>query len=114
MKKLAIVAMMAAVVQVSACATASQDASSRPADGNYASSDAGLSMNDADTVLLVSLADGSVVKQSISGSADICFKQNSKSETTCLTQGAPIFDPDTQQIIAYRMIEDQIQLLPGN
>ncbi|MEL7184985.1 MAG: hypothetical protein AAFN50_00950 [Pseudomonadota bacterium] len=51
-----------------------------------------------DTVLLVSLEDGSVIKQIISVDADICFKQNSKSQTTCLVQGAPIYDAANRSI----------------
>ncbi|NIO41265.1 MAG: hypothetical protein GTO41_14470, partial [Burkholderiales bacterium] len=39
-----------------------------------------------EAVLLVSLEDGSVIMQKIASSADICFKMNSASATTCLTQ----------------------------
>ncbi|MBU2677454.1 MAG: hypothetical protein KJP16_10240, partial [Gammaproteobacteria bacterium] len=38
-----------------------------------------------ETVLLVSLDDGSVIMQKIVSTADICFKINSHSATTCLT-----------------------------
>jgi len=64
-----------------------------------------------ETVLLVSLEDGSVIKQTISSSADICFKSNSDSSTTCLTQGAPLIDPITNTVIGYEMIEDHIELV---
>lgn len=64
-----------------------------------------------DTMLLVSLEDGSVIKQTISIDADICFKQNSHSSTTCFTQGSPIVDPVTDAVIGYEMIEDHIDLV---
>ncbi len=49
--------------------------------------------------------------QTINSSADFCFKSNSASSTTCLTQGAPIFSPDTNAIIGFEMIEEQIDLI---
>lgn len=64
-----------------------------------------------ETILLVSLDDGSVIKQTISSSADICFKSNSDSSTTCLTQGDPIIDSATNAIIGFEMIEDRINLV---
>lgn len=64
-----------------------------------------------ETVLLVSLDDGSVIKQTIYSSADLCFKKNSDSRTTCLTQGAPVYDPSTNAVIGFEMIEDQIDLI---
>lgn len=64
-----------------------------------------------ETVLLVSLDDGSIIKQMIRSSADLCFKKNSESATTCLTQGAPVYDPETNVIIGYEMIEDHIDLV---
>ncbi len=64
-----------------------------------------------ETVLLVSLNDGSIIKQTITSSADICFKKNSDSATTCLTQGAPIFSPDTDTVIGFEMIEEHIDLV---
>ncbi|MDH3305025.1 MAG: hypothetical protein OEM50_01030 [Gammaproteobacteria bacterium] len=64
-----------------------------------------------ETILLVSLEDGSVIKQTIISSADLCFKMNAESSTTCLTQGAPIFDPDSDSIIGYEMIEEHIELI---
>lgn len=65
----------------------------------------------SETILLVSLDDGSVIMQNISTTADICFKSNSDSATTCLTQGAPVIDPITNTVIGYEMIEDQINLV---
>lgn len=67
-----------------------------------------------ETVLLVSLEDGSVIKQTIRSSADLCFKKNSESRTTCLTQGAPVYDRDTNAIIGYEMIEDHIELVASS
>lgn len=66
---------------------------------------------DEDTMLLVSLEDGSVIKQTISIDADICFKQISSSSTTCFTQGNPIVDPASDTIIGFEMIEDRIDLI---
>ena len=64
-----------------------------------------------ETMLLVSLEDGTVIKQTISVDADVCFKQNSQSSTMCLTQGSPIIDPDTNTVIGFEMIEDHIDLI---
>ena len=64
-----------------------------------------------ETLLLVSLEDGSIIKQTISSSAELCFKKNSDSFTTCLTQGAPVIDPATDTIIGFEMIEDHIELV---
>lgn len=63
------------------------------------------------TILLVSLDDGTVIRQTIDVDAEICFKQNSARLTTCFSQGAAIVDPSTQEIIGYEMIEDQIDLI---
>jgi len=64
-----------------------------------------------ETILLVSLEDGTVIKQTIISGADLCFKMNADSSTTCLTQGAPVIDPDSNTIIGYEMIEDHIELI---
>jgi hypothetical protein len=64
-----------------------------------------------ETILLVSLDDGSVIKQTIRSTAELCFKKNSESATTCLTQGAPIIDPTTNAVIGYKMIEEHIELV---
>lgn len=64
-----------------------------------------------ETILLVSLEDGSVIKQTIISGADLCFKMNAESSTTCLTQGEPVIDPDSNTIIGYEMIEDHIELI---
>lgn len=65
---------------------------------------------ESSTVLLVSLQDGSIVKQDIDLDADICMKSNTSSVTTCFYQGDPIVDPDTDQIIGYHMQSEQIDL----
>lgn len=64
-----------------------------------------------ETVLLVSLEDGSVIMQTIISNADLCFKKNSASSTICLTKGAPVYDPDTEALIGYEMIEEHIDLV---
>ena len=64
-----------------------------------------------DTILLVSLEDGSVIMQTIQSGADICFKQNAESATTCLTQSDPIFDSASNTVIGFEMVEEQIQLI---
>ena len=64
-----------------------------------------------ETILLVSLEDGSVVKQTINSEADLCFKLNSSSTTTCLTQGEPVVDPLSNRIVGFKMIEDHIELV---
>lgn len=64
-----------------------------------------------ETMLLVSLDDGTVIKQMISVDADVCFKQNSSSSTMCLTQGSPILDEITNTIIGFEMLEDHIELV---
>lgn len=63
------------------------------------------------TMLLVSLDDGTVIKQMISVDADVCFKQNSSTSTTCLTQGAAVIDADTNAILGFEMIETHIDLI---
>lgn len=64
-----------------------------------------------DTILLVSLADGTVIKQVIHVDADICFKQVNSSTTTCLKQGAPIVDAETNTTIGYEMVQNTIELV---
>lgn len=64
-----------------------------------------------ETTLLVSLEDGSVIKQTINFIADVCFKKITSSETSCFTQGDPIIDPETNAILGYEMIEAHIDLI---
>jgi len=63
------------------------------------------------TILLVSLDDGSVIMQTINTGADVCFKKNSHSSTTCLTQGKPVMDPTSNTVIGFEMIENHIDLI---
>lgn len=63
------------------------------------------------TLLLVSRNDGSVVMQTIYSNADVCFKNNSESSTTCLTQGEPVIDPYSNTVVGYEMIEEHIELV---
>jgi hypothetical protein len=65
----------------------------------------------AETVLLVSLDSGVVIKQTIRANADVCFKNSSDSATTCLTQGEPVMDPATNTVIGFKMIEHHIELI---
>lgn len=65
-----------------------------------------------ETILLVSLEDGTVVKQVIHHvDAEICFKKINDSTTTCLIQGAPIIDAATNETIGFEMIENTIELV---
>ena len=64
-----------------------------------------------DTILLVSLDDGTVVMQTIQSDADLCFKKNSESSTTCLTKGEPVYDPATNAVVGIEMVEHQIDLI---
>ncbi|MBT8078478.1 MAG: hypothetical protein KJO31_07855 [Gammaproteobacteria bacterium] len=65
----------------------------------------------SETILLVSLEDGTVIKQMISVNADICFKQNTNSATICLTEGEPVLDESTNAVIGFQMIENEIELI---
>lgn len=65
-----------------------------------------------ETLLLVSLQDGSVIQQTISLDADICFKTNGESATTCLTRGEPILDGEAGEVIGYQMTSRQLELIP--
>lgn len=61
-------------------------------------------------LLLVSLADGSVIRQDINIEADVCMKVNDDVATTCYTRGDPIMSADQQQVIGYRMDRSEISL----
>jgi hypothetical protein len=62
-------------------------------------------------MLLVSLEDGTVIKQTINVDADVCFKQNTSSSTLCFTQGDAIMDATTNTVIGFEMIEERIDLV---
>lgn len=87
-----------------ACALASLGCSAVPVTAQKSSSD-------RETVLLVSLEDGSVIKQTINSNADLCFKTSVASATTCFAQGAAIVSPDTNTVIGFEMTEFQIDLV---
>ena len=64
-----------------------------------------------EAILLVSLEDGSVIQQTVQLDADICFKTNGVSTTTCLTRGAPIMDQGDGGVIGYEMSPSEIELI---
>jgi len=106
MKHMTIVVALAMAIGASACST--QNTTSLPAANMAPAPTAAVPR---ETILLVSLDDGSVIKQTIYSAADFCFKMNSASSTTCLTQGAPILDPTTNSVVGFQMIEDHIELV---
>jgi len=63
-------------------------------------------------LLLVSLDDGSVIRQDIDLDADVCMKVNDDAATTCYTRGDPILSADQLQVIGYRMDRSEISLYP--
>lgn len=64
-----------------------------------------------EAILLVSLEDGTVIKQTISVDADVCLKESTSSSTLCFTQGDAIFDAATNTLIGFEMIEERIDLV---
>lgn len=64
-----------------------------------------------EAMLLVSLEDGTVIKQAINVDADVCFKQSTSTSTLCFTQGNAIFDAATNTLIGFEMIEERIDLV---
>jgi hypothetical protein len=64
------------------------------------------------TMLLVSLSDGSIIRQEIDVEAEVCLKTNGDPLTTCLTSGEPVYAADGKSVIGYRMQAQEIQLLP--
>jgi hypothetical protein len=64
------------------------------------------------TMLLVSLDDGSVIQQIIHVDADICFKSSRDSSTSCLRRGQPIV-ASNGTVIGFEMQKTQIQLVAG-
>ena len=92
-----------------ACATSVTPTSFEPT--SLRARDISLPVTTHDTILLVSLDDGSVVMQTINASADLCFKRNSDSATTCLTRGDPVIDATTNAVIGFEMIENHIDLI---
>ncbi len=64
-----------------------------------------------EAILLVSLEDGTVIKQTISVDADVCLKESTSSSTLCFSQGDAIFDAATNTLIGFEMIEERIDLV---
>ena len=60
------------------------------------------------TLLLVSLEDGSIIRQHIFVDADICMKTIDAPATICFQRGAAIMRDN--QVIAYEMNRTEIQL----
>lgn len=110
MKYLHVLAFFVAATLLGACASIDAPASRSGPVGNNGIS-VPVATDEHETILLVSLDDGSIVMQKIHSAADVCFKVNSDTATTCLTQGAPVIDPHTNSVIGYEMIEAQIELL---
>lgn len=63
-----------------------------------------------DTMLLVSLDDGSLIQQTIHVDADTCFKANRDSNVTCFRRGQPILS-EAGATIGFEMEQSQIQLI---
>ena len=61
------------------------------------------------TILLVSLEDGSIVRQTVELGADICVKALESATTTCLTQGEPIVN-NSGIVVGYEMLAETIEL----
>ena len=97
MKNLSVVSLLACVIALCGC-------SASPISAQQTSSD-------RETVLLVSREDGSVIMQTISSGADLCFKTSAASSTTCFMQGAAIVAPDTKTIVGFEMTEYHIDLI---
>ena len=62
-----------------------------------------------DTMLLVSLEDGSIIRQTISLDADICVKALASPTTTCLTRGDAIVN-HRGDVVGYEMLSQEIML----
>jgi hypothetical protein len=65
-------------------------------------------------ILLVSLEDGSMVRQEIPVDAEICLKTSDEPATTCLSRAEPIMDADGRHIIGYHMSRTDIELYSGD
>ena len=68
--------------------------------------------DERETLLLVRLQDGTVIQQTVHVDADICFKTNGVSTTTCLTRGDPILGGSGGSVIGYEMTRRQVELIP--
>ena len=64
---------------------------------------------DHSTILLVSLEDGSIIRQTVNLDADICVKSLIDTTTSCLTQGDPIVNADGV-LVGYEMDPTTVEL----
>ena len=61
-------------------------------------------------LLLVSLEDGTIIRQDVDIDADVCMKSSNDAATTCFKKGEPIFSEDQLQVIGYYMDRSEISL----
>ena len=61
------------------------------------------------TILLVSLDDGSIIRQTVDLDAEICIKALDDPKTTCLTQGEAIVN-NNGVVVGYEMLTETISL----
>lgn len=80
-----------------------------PVQTDVANSAATATDGDHSTILLVSLEDGSIVRQTVALDADICIKSLDSTVTNCLTQGEAIMN-NLGQIVGYEMHPETIEL----
>lgn len=71
------------------------------------------SNTEAPTILLISREDGSIVRQTVDLDADICVKAVDSATTTCLDEGAAIFN-GAGVLVGYEMHQTTIQLESAN
>lgn len=62
-----------------------------------------------ETILLVSLEDGTIVRQTVDLGAELCIKEAAASMTTCLSRGEPVFN-ESGTLVGYEMHSDVIDL----
>lgn len=68
-----------------------------------------ISDSEHSTILLVSLDDGSIIRQTVQLNADICVKALDSPTTNCLTQGEPIVN-NRGVVVGYEMSAETIEL----
>ena len=95
-------AVAAGLVLLAACSNA-------PFQTQVVDSSAANAVENHSTILLVSLEDGSIVRQTVNLDADICMKSLGSTETNCLTQGDPVVN-DAGIVVGYEMLPETIQL----
>ena len=94
------------LVGLAACSTApvQTELTAEPSAAVVRTSD-----TEASTILLVSRADGSIVRQTVQLGADICVKALESSTTTCFTQGEPVVN-NRGVIVGYEMLAETLEL----